>query len=543
MSRAFFVTPFLLAFFLTMGGTVRGDGTAPAETPLPTSRNDLEASSKSLDDLIVMLDDPDLKNRRTAMLTLYATDREALKKKSLKLLPLLEAYAARWDGDGDRAVLLIGDLGDNSRTLFLRRLRQRAFVLYGQEDPRAQWSESIQSATLKALLKLYDDKATRSVQEALFAADSTAAITLNEQALSSRTLAIECVAFAGRKDFLQYLVLLLDDTINLIPNSAAEPPPRIRDSAAQAILTVSGIPAASLFQQEDAAPPLPNYRFSDEEIVRLRELLKAAEEEGPPSIPSSTDGAGNDTPPPVEPAEGTITPIVEVIPITPVASVTLPATSALAPPLGLEDVENLLVDTVALLRDNATTDSLKEHLNQAEERIELASDYLNHLTLTAAGRVRYQWIFFKKETVNPGNESSRKFTSGDTVKNVMAVRFKANERGSVLLKSMVVRDSEEKEERYEIGKLARGDIPKHEIVYLNRPTDVDSIVVLMQNKGDNRRRMYMDLGVPSEPEYARELSSLCRDTLESIRANQPLPAAQTTDQALILLRTFQNALK
>jgi len=217
-------------------------------------------------------------------------------------------------------------------------------------------------------------------------------------------------------------------------------------------------------------------------------------------------------------------------------------------PLGLSDVETLLRETRGILAHTSTTLSpsdlgrtsptlVSTALAKLESRLELAADYLEHLAQVSVGEIPYRWISLGKRRVSGGRLDTDTFTPPGPVQGVMAVRFRAS-RGDVFLIHLTVRDPREASQTYSLSRWAFADLPKREIVYLNQPADVSEVVVTMRHDGKRSRRIFVELGVPERPEYARETAFLCRETMRLARRGDYSEAGAVLSRAQQRLAEF-----
>jgi len=234
---------------------------------------------------------------------------------------------------------------------------------------------------------------------------------------------------------------------------------------------------------------------------------------------------------------------------------------ALLLPLGLSDVEMLLRETHGILAHTSATLSPSDlsrasptlasaagggeaglaradGVREMESRLDLAADYLEHIAQVSVGEIPYRWISLGKRHVSGGRLDTDTFKAPGPVQGVMAVRFRAS-RGDVFLIHLTVRDAREESQTYSLSRWAFADLPKREILYLNQPADVSEVVVTMRHDGKHSRRIFVELGVPERPEYARETAFLCRETMRLARRGDLSGAGAALSRAEQRLAEFR----
>jgi HEAT repeat protein len=184
---------------------------------------------------------------------------EALKKySSEKLVQVLAVHLRRWSGTSPDAALLIGDLGEASQISTLRKMLAEAEYVGGPMDSRTHLVPKMKDACRKALFKLGDKRAIRTVERS-FRGDDVGGIVF----------AVEAVTYAGKKEYMKDLLRLLDDS-----RDAVRPAPgwdlylRVKDIALNAIVQLSG--AKPSFRVRNMI------LYTDDELAEVKRLMAEA---------------------------------------------------------------------------------------------------------------------------------------------------------------------------------------------------------------------------------------------------------------------------
>jgi len=195
---------------------------------------------------------------------------------SAEMLDSLSKYARRFEERSYRAVLLIGDLGDNSKAGDLRALLSKAKTLElsgaekdkvpaggGAEDRmKAAKAPAVKEACLKVLLKMGDREAEGEVVRALREAD-----------VSGRVFAVEAVQYAGKDTLVTELLPLLNDGRKVMRVSKSADDfyfLTVRDKAINAIAEVGRI-----------SPPFEIGRMStytDEQVKQVKAIMRVPDD-------------------------------------------------------------------------------------------------------------------------------------------------------------------------------------------------------------------------------------------------------------------------
>jgi hypothetical protein len=259
-----------------------------------------------------------------------------------------------------------------------------------------------------------------------------------------------------------------------------------------------------------------------------------------PSAPRSTPAAVPPEPLVPEP-DSVAQPLPAVEPVAEETPSEGSPAQPLLPPLGLNDVLDILEALAAGIGKSGVAPSQEESNRSA--RLDQATLYLEHLVAITSGRVRYRWTQASKGRVRPDGERTVTMRQGTVVKGVSAVRFHSDaRRGSVRVIHLGVRDSEGRIHSYPVERLVRHDLPKWEVVFLNEATDVEALLVTAVHASDLRCRIYAELGVPDQPEYAREALHFASECQRHLREGDLESARLAALRAHDRLRTLQSNL-
>ncbi|MFW6286938.1 MAG: hypothetical protein ACOC29_03255 [Candidatus Sumerlaeota bacterium] len=177
------------------------------------------------------------------------------------------------------------------------------------------------------------------------------------------------------------------------------------------------------------------------------------------------------------------------------------------PPLGLGDVLRHLDVALAMLDDNATTMSLAGNNGRFEKHLAYASGYLDHLVHTRSSALHYRWRYMGREYVYGKPARMQVFDESTVYRNVTSLRFYGNPRqGKVFVGLIKVYGEGDREIRqYRLNRWVIHDLPRYEVLQLGRPMEITRVEVMCYHDGDGKRRLYVEAGSPSQPDYSREV--------------------------------------
>lgn len=177
----------------------------------------------------------------------------------------LESYLAQWGGNGAKAALLLGFLGDRRAIPSLRATKAGAAEMERKNDPmenRNCFAPDVQLACLKALLRLGDAGAQIEVRSLLQSSE-----------VKNRANGIDCVVYAECETLVPYLLPMLNDkrnAVNIAPTSM-EAWLRVCDLGVNALVDICGIKAAFYTEHDEGH----GIRYSDEQVAVIRRAALA----------------------------------------------------------------------------------------------------------------------------------------------------------------------------------------------------------------------------------------------------------------------------
>lgn len=195
-----------------------------------------------------------------------------------------------------------------------------------------------------------------------------------------------------------------------------------------------------------------------------------------------------------------------------------PSSTPLAAPLGLVDMAILLRQAEEIVANSSSTLSLPPtSMSQFDFCLNQSKRYCEILSNASIGRISYRWVRAgnKKPDLAPGK--THICTPSKAVRSFAAIRFNAR-GGDIFVKDMTVVTTGGIRRQYPVNRWIYSDLPKREVLYLSEPADAGPVEITMYRKWQETARLVIDLGVPTPPEYTREISALCDQAQAAIAA-------------------------
>jgi hypothetical protein len=267
----------------------------------------------------------------------------------------------------------------------------------------------------------------------------------------------------------------------------------------------------------------------------------------PVSVPTSatleTAPPPGETPPEAV-APPKTTPPVEEIPPEPISEESRPQ-EGLWVPLGLTDVHHLLDRVQALVENNPTTESLSRYRKEMVFCLDQSRRYLEQVSRGLAESVRYKWIEVDYDRFPPGVSLYRDISPSKPIAGVMALRFRVNEKfrasrfGPVFVEEIEIADAAGTITTQTVNRWVAQDLPRREVVYLDHPVEIHALCVRAHHAGTRRYRLYVEAGVPSPPDYPREIAAFLRGALVAFEKGRLSVLQEEIVGARIRLGEFQ----
>jgi hypothetical protein len=249
-------------------------------------------------------------------------------------------------------------------------------------------------------------------------------------------------------------------------------------------------------------------------------------------------------PPPVENPDA-IKPPDELVPQDPSDGVL--ENIANRPPLGIGDLIVHLDSAVGFLNDNPTSIVLRQDDSPMNRHLNYIEDYLQHALQTRYSDLEYAWHSMGRDFIYPKPAQYQAFDENKIFRGITALRFSANSRqGKVYVSQVRVFGEDKNDVRYyPFNKWIVPDLPRYQYLYLGEPMDVRRIEVMSFHDGDGKRRLYLDAGNSSRPDYPREAIyhiQRARNFIENGRLEQFKIELSETRQAINALYHVESKL-
>ncbi|MBN1868691.1 SGNH/GDSL hydrolase family protein [Candidatus Sumerlaeota bacterium] len=185
------------------------------------------------------------------------------------------------------------------------------------------------------------------------------------------------------------------------------------------------------------------------------------------------------------------------------------------PPLGLDDAAQRIERVRDLLGDAPSTPSLSAQ----EEAAGLATRCALYMELIAEnrnGRSPYKWRRIgKPKRIPSGPATIREFKIAAPIGGATAIRLRALYR-DVQVEQIVVQNASGESRTIPLDRWIRARLPRGETILLDLPTEVSRVFATCRHEDTRLPRLGIEIGVPEEPDYAREIAFLCHRVAEGI---------------------------
>lgn len=237
----------------------------------------------------------------------------------------------------------------------------------------------------------------------------------------------------------------------------------------------------------------------------------------------------------VAPEVATPAPRAEARPIVAPQSPSIVSTETLSLPFPLSplQVDQMLGQAEDLVNQGLNTTASLRQVGALEPLLSRCADYMARLADHEARNIHFRWRPLSKEPVEPGETKTETLDLENPMDDVFAIRFKAL-YGEVILVRFTVFGPNGPLETRRVERTVYHDLPRKETFFLRERAQVARLVFVMRYPPDQegrKRRMQPELGVPSEPAYARETSALCRESLALLYTREWEQARVMLDRA------------
>ncbi len=213
------------------------------------------------------------------------------------------------------------------------------------------------------------------------------------------------------------------------------------------------------------------------------------------------------------------------------------------PPLGIGDLMAHLDSAVALLDDKPSSAALRRQDAPINIHLDYVKDYLTHTLQTRYSDLDYEWAYMGRESIYPKPAQYQAFDENKIFRGITALRFSANPRqGKVYVSQVTVYGEEKNNVRYyPFNRWIVPDLPRYEYLYLGEPMDVRRVEVISYHEGEGKRRLYLDTGKPTRPDYPRQALYHIERAKHFIDTNRTDSLIQELNKTLLVISALNNS--